>query len=74
MKNFTSRLEKLEEAINVYQGKPTIFVVGDDLQEQVEEHNKACDEKLTLAEVEKWKIVKMGNNGNQFYLSDNWQF
>jgi len=72
MKNYKTRLEKLEEVINVYQGKPTIFVVGDDLQEQVEEHNKVTGEKLIVGEVMKWKKVKMG--GGEWLLSPGWIF
>ena len=74
MKNFSARLEKLEGTINVYKGKPAIFVLGDHLREQIESHNRTCFEELTLDEVMKWKKVKMGNYGNQFYLSPNWQF
>ena len=72
IKNYDLRLKKLEGTINVYKGLPSIFVVSDDLQEQVEQHNKTTGEKLTLYEVEKWKKAKMG--GDEWLLSPGWVF
>ena len=66
MKNYDLRLKQLEGTINVYKGLPTIFIEGDDLQEQVEQHNKTTGEKLSVNDVEKWKKAKKSKRKSEW--------